>query len=221
MDVLTQTHAGVTYFIRGKHPKLLILSGTHGDEYEVTEHITQFIDTHRQELPDYLYIPEVSPSAVALKTRRNMYNHDLNREFLDIPTDPEAIANMHIMARFRFTLCLAFHEDPDRRISFYMYDNDVLTHRQLQSYRAYVQKTGASLYTGIDDPADTKLRLHVEKGYISTPVIGTKEKGFSMRWLVEHNKAERVFNPEIPGKADGELKRKLVEAVFLFSLTLV
>lgn len=221
MAISTHSHGNIPYVVRGSDPKLLILSGTHGDEYEVTEHVTAYLDSNQAKLPDYIYIPEASPSAVQLKTRRNKYGHDLNREFLDDPVDPEVIANMYIINPYLFDLCIAFHEDPDRSVSYYMYDSEVLTDAQLKAYRDGILSTGAKLYTGIDDPADKKLSLHVEKGYISTPIIGDRETGFSMRWLIEHKKARRVFNPEIPGRADQHLKKQLVAAVFQFCLTFI
>lgn len=221
MDVLTKTHAGITYHVSGLHPKLLILSGTHGDEGEVTEHVTRYLVDHNRKLPDYLYIPEVSPSAIAQKTRKNKYGRDLNREFLNLPSDPEVIANMQIIQPHSFSLCIAFHEDPDRSVSYYMYDSDVLTQEELRDYRDSIRNAGAKLFTGIDDPLDLQLSLHVEQGYISTPIGDDREIGFSMRWLIENKIARRVFNPEVPGRADRQLKKQLVGAVFQFCLRLI
>lgn len=205
------------YYIRGKNPKLLILSGTHGDETDVTTCVSHYIDTHQSDLPDYLYIPELSPSAVKLKTRRNIFDHDLNREFLHNPKDPEVITAIKILKPFTFSLCIAFHEDPDRRTAFYMYDSHMLSDEELILYRELIMHTGAKLFTGIDDPADTRLALHVEKGYIHTPVLSNQDIGFSMRYLIADHIAKRVFNPEIPGKADMELKQRLVNATFEYS----
>lgn len=217
MATSTHTLVDTTYYVRGDDPKLLILSGTHGDETEVTDCVTNYIDTHQSELPDYIYIPELSPSAVKLKTRRNIFDHDLNREFIHTPTDPEVITAMKILEPFEFSLCIAFHEDPDRRTSFYMYDSHLLSENELQIYHDLIAQTGAKLFTGIDDPADKKLALHVEKGYIHEPILGDQDTGFSMWWLITYQKARRIFNPEIPGKGDTVLKQKLVDAVFEFS----
>lgn len=217
MQIRTRTLNHTTYHIRGNHPKFLILSGTHGDELEVTDCVTRYLDTHQSNVPDYVYIPELSPSAVRLKTRRNMYNHDLNREFIHNPTDPEVITAMNILEPFSFSLCIAFHEDPDRRTSFYMYDSHRLATVQLRVYRNLISQTGAKLFTGIDDPEDRKLSLLVEKGYVSTPILGTTETGFSMRWLIMDHKASRVFNPEIPSKANILLKQQLVDKMFEFA----
>ena len=221
MTISTYTIDETPYHVRGAKPKLLILSGTHGDEPEVDICVARYIDTHQSELPDYVYIPKLSPSAVELKTRHNKYGNDLNREFIHSPTDPEVITAMKILEPFSFSLCIAFHEDPDRRTSFYMYDTHHMLDAQLLTYRNAIIKTGAKLFTGIDDPADEKLALDVEKGYIHTPILGKHDTGFSMRWLIVDNKAKRVFNPEIPGRADKDLKQRLVDNIFEYSKTFV
>ena len=120
-------------------------SGTHGDgNSEVTDCVTRYIDTHQSELPDYVYIPELSPTAVKLK-RRNLFGHDLNREFIHEPIDPEVITAMKILDPFTFSLCIAFHEDPDRRTSFYMYDSHILRDTELLEYRQLITQTDAKL----------------------------------------------------------------------------
>ena len=218
----TYTHKGITYILRGKHPSLMIWSGTHGDETEVTECVTSYIESHQQDLPDYLYIPEVSPSAVKRKTRRNKHDRDLNRHFHDNTIDEEAKAVMEIVRPYSVPLGITFHEDPDRRTSFYMYDSDVMSEEELKRYRSIMLDTGAKLYTGIDDEADENLRLHVEEGYITTTVDPhEKEMGYSMNWLVEHKVADRIFIPEVPGKADMKLKHEIVDGVFRYSLSLL
>lgn len=219
MNVIEQTHNGTRYILRGDTPKLLILSGTHGDETEVTTCVTRYINSHQDILPDYLYIPDTSPSACALKTRRNNLGNDLNRQFTRNPTDPEVIAISNILKPYSFQLCLAFHEDPDRSTSFYIYDSDVMTQDLLHVYRKHISQTGARLYAGIDDPADKDLSLEIHSGYVSTTIeASTIETGFSMRWLIENNIVKRVFNPEIPGKAKIPLKQALVDAMFSFTL---
>jgi len=216
------THKGIHYILRGSLPTLMIWSGTHGDETEVTECVTSYIEKHQQDLPDYLYIPEVSPSAVKQKTRRNKHDRDLNRHFHDNTVDEEAIAVMEIVRPFSVPLGITFHEDPDRRTSFYIYDSDVMDDTELARYRAIMAGSGAKLYTGIDDEADENLRLHVEKGYISTTIDPhEKEMGYSMNWLVEQKIAQRIFIPEIPGKGEMPLKHAIVNRVFEFCLSLL
>ncbi len=222
MEPKTYTHKGIRYILRGTHPTLMIWSGTHGDETEVTGCVTAYIDNHQKNLPDYLYIPEVSPSAVEQKTRRNKHDRDLNRHFHDDTVDDEAKAIMEIVSEFSVPLGITFHEDPDRRTSFYMYDSSVMTDVELEHYRDIMTETGAKLYTGIDDETDANLGLHVEKGYISTTIDPhEKEMGYSMNWLVEHNVAKRIFIPEIPGKGEMPLKHSIVDGVFRFCLSVL
>lgn len=218
----THTHDGINYILRGKHPTLMIWSGTHGDETEVTECVSSYLNTHQQNLPDYLYIPEVSPSAVERKTRRNKYDRDVNRHFRQNPVDEEVRAVMDIVRPYSTPLAITFHEDPDRRSSFYIYDSHLMDEAELSQYRAVMTKTGAKLYTGIDDETDENLGLHVDRGYISTTVDPhEKEMGYSMNWLVEQNIAKRVFIPEVPGRADMPLKLAIVDGVFEFCLSLL
>ena len=76
---------------KGTDTKLLILSGMHGDESDVVVHVSGFVSTQAESLPDFVYIPTVSPSAIAQKTRQNYLGHDINRCFVDPIQDPEAL----------------------------------------------------------------------------------------------------------------------------------
>ncbi len=194
-------------------PKLLILSGVHGDEREVISCVKKYLTSHKQ--LQYMYIPEVSPSAVSKKTRLNAYGKDVNREFFDPPQDPEAKALMEKVSSRHFDLALDFHEDPDLEKEFYMYDSGRLPDKELALFRKKIQATGAVLLTGIDDPLDAHLGFHITEGYISTAQETLPQNaGFSATWLLTHNIVDRSFVIEIPGKASAELKQKLVDAIF-------
>ncbi len=207
------------YYLKGTNLKLLILSGMHGDEHEVIQCVEDYINSHASALPEFLFIPKVSPSAVAKRTRKNKYGNDINRQFMESTQDPEARDAMEILQGRRFRACIEFHEDPDRTAGVYVYDSGTLSEKDLAAYRHVVEGTGARLYSGIDDPFDADLGLQVEKGYISTTVDNLpKHAGFSTRWLIANGIAKRIFTPEIPGKAPIALKRRLVEAVFSFFL---
>jgi predicted deacylase len=198
--------------------KLLILSGMHGDEFEVIDCVKKYIAEHV--LSDYLYIPEVSPSAVAAQTRRNKFGSDVNRSFFDPPTDPEVKEFTEKISGKKFDQCINFHEDPDLAQTFYLYDSGQLTPEQLLTLRSSIIEAGCGLHTGTDDPLDANLDLHVEKGYISTPYETLpQDAGFSWIWLHNHIITKRDVDIEIPGKATVELKQKLVDAVFSFFLT--
>lgn len=192
----------------------------HGDEYEAGKLLEQYIHANYQKLPDFLYIPQVSPSAVAAHTRKNKFDNDINRQFLASTKDPEAIAVMSLLQMHTFDLCIDIHEDPDRTMGFYLYDSDQMTDDELAAYRAVVHPTGARLYTGVDDVDDENLNLYVEKGYVS---LGFEKSGavsgFSSRWLFEENRCKRSFTAEIPGKGTAELKTKLIHNVVSFLLS--
>lgn len=193
--------------------KLLILSGMHGDESGVIPFVKEYISENK--LPEHIYIPEVSPSAVASQTRRNKYGHDVNRQFFDPPDDREVQSFMEKILPYRFDLCINFHEDPDLATTFYLYDSGFVSDEDLIPLRSSVIEAGAGLHTGTDDPLDADLDLFVEKGYISTPYDTLpQDAGFSWIWFHEHGITDRDVDIEIPGRASPELKQKLVTAVF-------
>lgn len=202
------------------YPKLLILSGMHGDEYEVIDCVKGHLEKNKDSLPNYLYVAKVSPSAVAEKKRRNIFDHDVNRQFFDPPTDPEVKSLMEILTPHHFNLSLNFHEDPDLASTFYLYDSGKLNEDQLLQLRSQIIENGAGLHTGKDDPLDTNLGFHVEKGYISTPYeVLPQNAGFSWVWFAKHGITKRSIDIEIPGKAPMDLKARLVNIVFFFFLT--
>lgn len=210
----------ITYFTHGEDPRVLLLSGMHGDEYESGNLLEAYLTQHAPSLPAFLYIPRVSPSAVKAKTRKNAYSNDINRQFTKNSTDPEAKAVMSLLGNYRFDLCVDIHEDPDRTMGFYLYDTEQMTDEELVAYRAAIHKTDAKLYTGVDDVDDEHLNLYVEKGYVSLGFEKTGETtGFSSRWLYEENRCKRSFTAEIPGKATPALKSSLIHVVISFLLS--
>jgi predicted deacylase len=222
MDIQTLTHNTIEYIQKGANPQLIVLSGTHGDEHEVIEPVIEYMQRHAQELPDFVCIPRVSPSAVASQTRRNAQKHDVNRHFRDSTDDPEVRSVMEILSPLRAQLCLDVHEDADRTRGCYVYDTHTLTPDELAQVQRAIRNSGASLYTGIDDPADAHLGWHVHDGYVSMPFTKMPEEaGFSGRWLLEHQIVQRAFTLEVPGQAQMFLKRALVREVFTTLLPLV
>ena len=208
------------YFVKGTNPKLLLLSGMHGDEYEVSEQLTQYVQFHAHELPDFLFIPQASTSAVRLKTRINAYGNDLNRSFVSPVLDNDAKTLISILKDHSFTLCLDFHEDGDRYKSFYLYDSGELSAVEQDALAEAVRCADFSLYTGIDDEADANLGLMIRQGYISTPpstILPTV--GFLSPLLVSRKIVNRMFTLEIPGKADPAKKAVLVSQLFSFFLS--
>jgi hypothetical protein len=219
MNAVKKQQGTIEYFVKGDKPTLLLLSGMHGDEYETSACLADYVEKHADTLPDFLFIPKVSPSAIELKTRKNKLGHDVNRNFFDPPTDPEVKDVMNIISRHVFDLCLDFHEDPDLKDAFYVYDSDHLSEERLADFRKYIEKAGLIPHTGIDDPLDANLGLHVQDGYISTPIHSFPiSAGFSFEWILTHGIAKRVFDPEVPGQSPLEVKRAIIANIFSFVL---
>jgi len=217
----TRAHTSLEYYVHGASPGILLFSGMHGDEYEAGALLLAYLKQNNAVLPDFLYIPKISPSAVAAKTRKNKYGHDINRQFVEQTTDPEAQTVMSLLNPFHFDLCIDVHEDPDRTMGFYLYDSEHMSESELQAYRDAVHTTDARLYTGVDDMDDEHLNLYVEKGYVSLGYDQSVETaGFSSRWLYEKNICKRTFTLEVPGKAPTELKKSLIRVVVSLLLSL-
>ncbi len=214
------THGSLEYFLHGKVPRVLLFSGMHGDEYESGRLLEEYLKENYQTLPHFLYVPQVSPSAVASSTRKNKYGNDINRQFLPTTSDPEAKAVMSLLSAFHFDVCIDVHEDPDRTLGFYLYDTEHMNDGELANYRAAVHATGARLYTGVDDVDDENLNLNVEKGYVSLGFEKTQQvSGFSSRWLYDKSISRRSFTLEIPGRGSLLLKRSLLHTVISFLLS--
>ena len=202
---------------KGEHPTLLLLSGMHGDEHESISIIQAYVNSHENELPDFIYIPEVSPSAVAQKTRTNANGHDINRSFFQSGFDNEATSCMNILSNHSFSLCLDFHEDPDHRKEFYLYDTGILPDDILEKLRSRIVDIGFSLLDGVDDPTDPTLGYMVDKGYVTmNGDIDQTDTGFASGWMIRHGVSDRVITLEIPGKSKLSDKNRLIESIFSF-----
>ncbi len=219
MELIKHTTGPHSYFLSGPNPSVLFLSGMHGDEFGSGKILQAFLNT-RAEDPHFLYIPKVSPSAIAQGTRANAQGHDINRQFRFGTEDAEAKSIMSIVSPYRFRIVIDIHEDPDRTQAFYVYDNARMTPQELALYRDAIHQTDARLYTGIDDLEDENLGCHVDRGYYSFrtdwDVDTDKDAGFFSKWAVTQGIAARVFTVEIPGKAPDSLKRQLIDAVVPF-----
>jgi len=209
------------YFIKGENPSLLIVSGTHGDEYEVVPLVEEMVMKYADKLPDFLYVPEVSPSAVALRTRKNKDGLDVNRNFFEETLSQEIKEMMELWKKFKFDLFITFHEDPELK-EFYLYDgareedNERLKLKEdpaLKLLKKDITEAGIGLYNGVDDPNDPNLGYESKDGYINTTIF-TKNVSGAEDWLLITGTAKHIINPEIPGKIPLEKKREIVEAIF-------
>lgn len=207
---------GFEYFIFGDDPKLLIHSGTHGDEYEVTDYVTEALKKYEKDLPAFIFVPKVSPTAVAQTTRTNHLGNDMNRKFFSDSMDPEVIANIEIIKDKIFDLFISFHEDP-LESNYYLYDvgyretdsEEVLKHNLILKNR------GIELLTGIDDAEDSTLGYEFVEGYKKfIHPAKYHDDGTISAWVLNRHIAEDYLLPEIPGKADEKTKRFIVDSFF-------
>lgn len=188
----------IQYHLKGVAPRLIIHSGTHGDESRVIAPLEKVVGAMYSDLPNFLYVPRVSPSAVVLGTRQNKFGNDLNRVF-SLPTDdPEVVANKQILALATHSVAVSFHEDLEHN-QFYMYDSGTIEPGLLNWYQTALKKLQVPLYTGVDDPHDVHLAKSFVDGYLgevySARPIGT----FVDDWILYHSHASRVLTIEMPG----------------------
>jgi hypothetical protein len=205
-------NARIEYFIKGEKPALLVLSGTHGDEYHCIRSVKKYLEIYEDQLPDFLFIPFVSPTAVKQKTRVNELGFDTNRKYFDNSNDPEVIANIHIIKKYKFDLCVDFHEDPDQD-SFYTYDSGGIEKQYLDSMFRRIKKEHVGLMTGYDDPADPGLGFYFKDGYKNCS-INECARGDIWKWGLEEKVFKRIINPEIPVKVNHEVKDNVVKIIF-------
>lgn len=200
------------YYIYGDNPQILIDSGTHGDESEIIPMVGSCIEKYLDRLPNFLYVPKVSSTALALGTRKNKDGVDLNRNFMDQTQIQEAIDYMELVKPHHFQAVYSFHEDLSQK-NFYMYDSfDLQGTRELQKFKDELLSLGVGLFTGIDDPDDPILRYQIEEGYHHYLTFRTD--GTSTSWMAKNGIVERIMEPEIPGKVSKEKKAQMVDAVF-------
>lgn len=201
---------------KGNQPKLLIHCGTHGDEYEVIDLVTEAVRRCEPKLPDFIYVPQVSPSAVKNKTRKNANGFDLNRIFSADSPDQEVQANIKIMENHHFDLFLSFHEDPERD-EYYIYDasfNDQPTQSVLY-HNHWLKKNKFKLLTGFDDPKDPDLGYEFINGYRKFKHRpGQPDNGMVATWAMNRKIIDQELMPEIPGKISLESKKIIVDSFF-------
>lgn len=198
--------------------KILLLSGIHGDEYGVISSIQKYFKTHKRNLPSYLYIPEVSLSAVLYKTRNNINNIDLNRSFFDDSTDEEIIALKNKIKGMKFSTVFTFHEDCDRKHEFYMYSSHNINLQILLNLKKQLNAINISLFNGIDDPTDPVLNNQIHNGLLVSP-IEKEGKGTLWPWLQKNNDVNYCVDFEIPMKASQLKKDMLIEILFKFIIS--
>lgn len=201
------------YFVKGNDPKLLIHSGTHGDEYDVIEYVKNAVKKYEDNLPDFIFVPIVSPSAVTTKTRFNSNKKDLNRIFFSDSSDLEVKGNMEIVKNIKFELMVSFHEDFEY-LDYYVYDEGFIHSKtdKVVNHNKRLEKLGINLFNGIDDPI---LKTEIVNGYKKfTPAENFANNGMITNWLLSEKKAKDTLTPEIPMKLNSVLKEKIINTFF-------
>jgi hypothetical protein len=212
----------MNYKIKGVAPSLLIITGLHGDEFEIVPLVEKIVEQYYEKLPDFVYIPAASSSALKLKTRTNETGVDLNRSFYHGTTVLEAQSLMSLLSGFHFKLVLEIHEDPlvpdPEKFDgdFYLYDIGTDTNFVHSSAWARlindITSLGIKMYNGIDDPSDSTLGHLVKDGYVHA--TADPSGGGIDDWMICNGLAERVFIPEVPGKISLETKSKIIDFIF-------
>lgn len=204
---------------KGDHPHLGLFSGIHGDEWQVIGSVEKALAELEPQLPDFLFIPECSPTAVSQKTRLNGEGVDLNRCFTQEPTSTEARAVIQALQPQQFNLCVDFHEDVEHA-GVYLYDTeDIESTEMLTAFRSRVTEI-APLYTGLDDESDPQLGGQVYKGYrVVRPLKKDYQgnhiyEGFIDRWAMIEQKTLRWITVEIPTGLTQEQKDRIVMIFF-------
>src|SRR3990167_9854995 len=204
------------YYIKGNNPTLLIHSGTHGDEYEIIDIVRKCIEKYEDGLPDFLFIPRVSPSAVSAKTRVTSNGEDINRIFFSNSTDPEVIENIKVFNGYKFDLMVSFHEDPGNT-EYYIYDSGFSIHESehIKAHNKKLEKAGIKLLTGVDDAEDLHLNYEFKDGYrkfIENP--GDTNNGMTTVWAMTEMGVRESLTPEIPGRLDLKDKKFIIDTFF-------
>lgn len=213
-----QEIGGVKYHVKGSLPQLVIHSGTHGDEFHVIEPLRRVVERMYEELPSFLYVPEVSPSAVALRTRENALGHDMNRIFWGEIFDPEVVANKQILSVASHAIGLTFHQDLENN-AYYIYDSKKLSEEQLSALQQKIRGLELDLYTGFDDFEDDYLRYDFVDGYASVTPDSHYKGPFVDDWAMYHSHISRMLTVEMPfEKANIE---EAIEATLRLGIELV
>mgnify|MGYP001596744397 CR=1 FL=1 len=206
------------YWRYGSRPQLLIHSGTHGDEFEVIHSVEKALRKYLPLMPDFIFVPHVSPSAVATHTRVNHLGADLNRSFFDDASDPEVLLNQRLALKYPTVVNISFHEDPQNS-AFYLYEGGAFSLLEstnfIQRLRTSLTAANIPLFDGIDDPNDPVLGEKINHGYFYyLPDPHSKNDGTWAGWGLSHHLFKRFLIPEIPGKLPQFQKDLIVDLIF-------
>ena len=213
---VSETLDGFEYYIKGENPTLLIHSGTHGDEFEVINIVRKCVEKYEDRLPDFVFVPKVSPSAVKARLRVNSNGFDLNRIFFSDSKEIEVIENIKALDGYKFDTMVSFHEDPVLE-EYYIYDSgfDLNESEKLKSHNQKLKKLGFKLLNGLDDPDDPSLGYEFKEGYRKF-IEGKDDKsnGMITVWAMVEKGVSECMVPEIPGMLSPKEKEIIVDTFF-------
>lgn len=204
------------YFVKGNNPKLLIHSGTHGDEFESIDIVKKCVEKYENKLPDFIFVPVVSPSAVSAKTRFNDNGKDLNRVFFSDSTEIEVQVNAKIINGHKFDLMISFHEDPES-FEYYIYDEGLNTEKseKILKHNSKLKNFGVKLLNGIDDFNDPRLGKEFIEGYNKLIISeDLTNNGMATVWAIAEKHTKNSLTPEIPGLLTLKQKEMIIDSFF-------
>ncbi|OGG11999.1 hypothetical protein A2Z00_04480 [Candidatus Gottesmanbacteria bacterium RBG_13_45_10] len=202
------------YYQSSQKPRLLVVSGFHGDEAGVIAPLTDFITSNPDRLPPFLFVPVASPSAVARGMRLSTHNVDMNRSYFPNTSVEEAQALMHFLEGRTFDMAYSFHEHPGET-RFYLYDmGRVVDGKKMATLNEKMDALGVPLFDGIDDDQDPALGRKITRGYASESPDVAVRHGFFNGFLFTSHTTTRHVNLEIPGAVSTKKKAAIVAAIF-------
>jgi len=196
-----------------KPGKLWISSGIHGDESSVISPLRELVLAWTDQLPDLVFVPQISQSAFELKTRNNHFGHDLNRMFGSGIKDPELVTTEQLVKlEGPFDLVVSFHEDIEFDLAYFFDTGEPFYELELKTWQEKLRNGGIKLLDGLDDLENLVLAREFISGYhqeISSPITGLFEC-----WVVSEKLAKRSLTIEVPTAATLEQKKLIIDETF-------
>jgi hypothetical protein len=213
---ISETLPEFEYYVKGDNPTLLIHSGTHGDEYPIIDIVKKCVEKYEPLLPEFVFVPQVSPSAVKARRRFTGTGDDINRIFFSDSQNPEVVENIKVFNGHKFNTLVSFHEDVTV-YDYYIYDSGFSVHESevIKAHNKKIEKLGIKLLNGVDDPEDPSLNYEFKDGYrkfIEEP--GDKNNGMITVWAMTERGVNETLIPEIPGMLSIKDKETIIDTFF-------